>query len=126
VAPAAVGSVLGEGVDDGDPPGSSGTSWGGSSRRRGSAVACGSEASIGGLRRLIGAVRWSRSSREKREGCWCAQIVEWGLPFIGAEGHRSDAAHSTWARALRRSSELGEGAAVFSASRWSSGWRQVA
>jgi hypothetical protein len=70
-------------------------------------------------------VEWLRRSREKRGRCWCAQIVEWGLPFIGARVAVDAAANSTAARLLRRSSELGEGAAVFNASWWSSGWRQV-
>ena len=85
VAPAAVGSVRGEGVDDGEAPGSSGASWGGSNRRRASAVVTGSEVAIGELRRVIGAVRWSRSLREERGVCWCAQIDEWGLLFIGEQ-----------------------------------------
>ena len=118
MAPATVGSMLGDAVVDGEATGSSGTSRGGSNRRRASAAACGSEVAIGELRRLIGAVRWSRSSRGKRGVLRCAQIIEWGLLFIGEQGHRGAAANSTWARALRRSSELGEGAAVFSASQW--------
>jgi hypothetical protein len=58
--------MLDEVVDDGELPGTGGLSWGGSNRRRASAVAHGSEAAIGELRRLIEAVRWLRRSREKR------------------------------------------------------------
>jgi hypothetical protein len=43
-APAVAGSMLGEGVVDGDPPGTGGVSWGGSNRLRRSP-------GTGGLRR---------------------------------------------------------------------------
>jgi hypothetical protein len=76
--------MLDEGVDDGGPPGSSGSSWGGSNRRRASAAALGSEVAIGELRGLMSTVEWLRRSREKRGRCWCAQLSEWGSPFVGA------------------------------------------
>jgi hypothetical protein len=71
-------------------------------------------------------VEWLRRSREKRGVLPCEEIDEWWLPFIGAEVAVVAAAKSTWARLLRQSIELGEGAAVFSTSWRSSGWRQLA
>ena len=58
--------MLDDVVDDGEAPGTGGSSWGGSNRRRSSAAITGSEASIGRRRWLIEAVEWLRWSSEKR------------------------------------------------------------
>ena len=108
--------MLDEVVDDGEAPGSSGASWGGSNRRRCSAAAHGSEAAIERRWWLMSMVEWLRRSREKRGVRWCAEIVEARSPFIDEGGYRGAAARSTMARVLRRAIELGEGGVLFSVS----------
>ena len=117
MAPATVGSVLGEVVDDGDPPGSSGSSWGGSNRRRASAVVTGSGVAIGQRYWAMSMGEGLRRSREERGVRWCEEINGRGSPFIGEGGYRGAVARSTTARALRRAIELGEGGVLFSVSR---------
>jgi hypothetical protein len=123
VAPARFGSMLDEVVDDGEAPGTGGSSWNGSNRRRASAASGGSEASIGRRRWLMSTVEWLRWSSEKRGRCWCAQIDEGRSPFIGARGCCGAVRKSTCSQLLRRASELGEGMALFCGS-WRSVWRR--
>jgi hypothetical protein len=104
-------------VDDGGSPGTGGSSWGGSNRRRASAAITGSEASIGRRRWLIEAVEWLRWSSEKRGRCWCAQIDEGSAPFIALLEGCGAGWQSTMARRFRRLVELGEVMAMLYGSR---------
>jgi hypothetical protein len=117
--------MLDEVVDDGELPGTGGLSWGGSNRRRASAAAYGSEASIERRWWLMSTVEWLRRSREKRGVLRCEEIEEWRPLFIMAEVAMGAAAKSTWARLLRRAIGLGEGGALLSTSWRSSGWQQL-
>jgi hypothetical protein len=123
VAPARVGSVLGDDVDDGEAPGTVGSSWGGSNRRRASAAITGSEAAIGWRQWAMSRVEWLWWSSEERGRRWCAWIDAGRSPFIGTRGCCGAVKKSTMARRLRRAVELGEVVAVFYGS-WRCYWRR--
>jgi hypothetical protein len=83
-APAVVGVVRRDVVDDGEAPGSSGASWGGLLLRRASATVSGGELAIGARQWLIDGIEAARRSCEVREGEWRAQFGARSAPFIAA------------------------------------------
>ncbi|KAK1572795.1 hypothetical protein QYE76_048129 [Lolium multiflorum] len=72
-------------VEGGEAPGTGGVSWGGSNRRRASAVAHGSGGEIEWLWWTIEEGRWSRRSSEMREARWCEGNGRGSAPFIVSE-----------------------------------------
>ena len=116
MAPARVGNVLGEVVDDGEAPGTGGGSRGGFLLRRSSATVGSGDLAIGGLWWLIEHGEVTRKSRKGRGVLRCEGIVEGMPPFIGSRLAVGAAARSTRARLLRRRRGLGEGAVVFTSS----------
>jgi hypothetical protein len=116
-APARDGNMLEVDVDDGGSPGTGGSSWGGSNRRRASAAITGSGVAIERRRWLIEAVEWLRWSSEKRGRRWCAQMAQGSALFIATRGCCGAGKKSTRARRLRRAVELGGDAVGFSSSR---------
>jgi hypothetical protein len=123
VAPARLGSVRGEVVDDGGAPGTGGSSWGGSNRRRRPPGTGGSDLQIGAAPARIERVVWWLRSSERWRARWCAQIDEGSALFIATRGCCGAVRKSTCSRLLRRASELGEGVALFCGS-WRSVWRR--
>ena len=83
-----VGGVREDVVDDGEPPGTGGLSWGGSNRRRRLRRLHGSGDEIDGLWWLIEKGRWSRRLSEMRGARWCGRIERGSAPFIMVERGR--------------------------------------
>jgi hypothetical protein len=84
VAPARVGSVRDEGVDDGGAACSSGIVRGGSNRRRRPPGTGGSDPPIGLAPASIEVATGAGRSGGEWWSWWCAQNVEGRPPFIGA------------------------------------------
>ena len=116
--------MLDDVVDDGEAPGTGGSSWNGSNRRRASAAITGSEASIGWRQWAMSRVEWLWWSSEERGRRWCAWIDAGRSPFIGTRGCCGAVRKATMARLLRRAIELGEVVAVFYGSWRCYWWRQ--
>ena len=106
-------------VVDEEAPGTGGSSWNSSNRRRRPPGTGGSDLQIGAapamIERMVG---WRRGS-ERWGVRWCAQINEERSPFIGEGGCCGAETKSTCARRLRRLVELGGDAVGFSSSRQS-------
>ena len=116
-APARVGSMRDEVVDDGEAAGSSGGARGGSNRRRFLQGFRGSELAIAATPTSIGLANGARRSGEGWGVRWCAPWRPGNALFIEAWRCYGAGLRSTSARRFRRAVGLGEGAAVFSSSR---------
>ena len=116
MAPARVGNVLGEVVDDGEAPGTGGGSRGSFLLRRSSATVGGGDLAIGSFWWLIEHGEVTRRSRKGRGVLRCEGIVEAMPPFIGSRLAVGAAARLTRARLLRGRRGLGDDAIVFTTS----------
>ena len=117
--------MLDDVVDDGEAPGTGGSSWNSSNRRRRPPGTGGVDLQIGAAPAMIRWVEWWLRSSERWGVRWYGWFGPGNLLFIESHEGCGAVMRATWARRLRRAIELGEGAGVFVASPRSSGWRQL-
>jgi hypothetical protein len=123
-----VGEVVGAPAVDGDVRSDVGeveeaacsslVSRGGLLRRRAPCTGGGDDLAIGGLRRLIERVRWSRRVSVRRRREWCAQSGRRGAPFIVARRGRGAAVRSSSITRLQGQWWTGD-----DAREWATSWR---
>ena len=117
MAPARVGNMRDEVVDDGEAASSSGGARGGLVRRRLLQGFRGGDLAIELAPARIRWVEWWLRSCERWGVWWCAWIAQGSSPFIAAHGCCEAGWRSTMARRFRRLVELGEVMAMLYVSR---------
>jgi hypothetical protein len=100
-APAVVGVVRRDVVDDGEAPGSSGASWGGLLLRRASATVSGGELAIGARQWLIDGIEAARRTVVRWGRDWRAQFGARSAPFIAARGGSGAELGSPWSPSVQ-------------------------
>jgi hypothetical protein len=104
-------------VEDEDPPGSSGVSWGGLLLRLAPCTGSSGELAIGAMEGLIDAIGVARSAVVRRGRSWRAQISGRSSPFIVARQCR----RAELGRRRRRRSNVAKGQGMGATGCWCPG-----